>query len=416
MRRYRPNALSLIPLLLGAGACAVAAKTYYMGPNGSDNATGAFGAPWATLAKANGTLAEGDTLYLRGGTYSGASGIEWTKSAVREPIVIAAYPGELPVFDGKGANWLLLVTGSMLVFDGLEVTNYGLWGIQISGGNGVVVRNARFRKILAKDNAAIVTRQCHHVIVENSLFEEMGRGPDAMAFDHAVYNSEGASDITIRNNLFRNNFGGPAINHYHQPSPYNVDIYNNVFVMAKGAERSGIYAGDGAHDIRVFNNTFFLDGTAGAVKGYGVTLNSGAGTNSVRNNIFHFKDWSSQDAVAGVDGNAFDYNLYHPQMDKDDDGSHSLAGDPLFKIPGSDFRLQDGSPARGKARPLPLNFNVDIEGTPRPAGAWDMGAYQSGDGTFLSGPTRGKPQSIPGGLRTFGGVFRADGRWIAVLP
>src|SRR6266850_948773 len=95
---------------------------------------GSVGAPWATLSKADATMAAGDTLYVRGGVYSGVSGVHWSKSGTADrPVVIAAYPGERPIFDGNGANWFLITGSQYTVIDGLEVTNYELWGVQVAG-------------------------------------------------------------------------------------------------------------------------------------------------------------------------------------------------------------------------------------------------------------------------------------------
>jgi hypothetical protein len=374
--------------LLGIGASSVRAKAYFLAPTGSDGGAGTMGNPWAGLNKANSTLAAGDTLLMRGGTYSKASGINWTKSGSNgKPIVLAAYPGEHPVFDGGGADWLILISGKYLVIDGLEAADYVSWAIQNTTGSGyVTLRNCRLRRILGKDNAAIVNRECDHIVIENSVIEESGRSPDQTAFDHAIYNTEGSRDVTIRNNLFRDNYGGPAINHYHEPSPYNILIYNNVFVMTKGAERSGIYAGNLSHDIQVYNNTFYLDGS-GAAKCYAITLNSGAGTHVVKNNIFYTVGWDAQDALEGQGGNAVDRNLYYPAKDADDGGASSLTGDPLFKAVGSDFHLAGGSPALAAGAAVPL-FEGDFDGVKRPAGAWDIGAYQASDGTAVIAPGR----------------------------
>jgi hypothetical protein len=380
-------------VILGLNAFPLFARTFYMSNSGTDTAAGSLSAPWSTLAKANSTMAAGDTLCLRGSVYSGVSGIQWTKSGtLNSPVVIAALPGEHPAFNGNGANWLLLISGQYVIIDGLEVTNYGTWAFQVAGNSSyVTIRNCYLHNILAAENAAIVTRQCDHITIENCVLEEMGRSLTQTSFDHAVYNSDGSHDITIRNNYFKNNYGGPAINHYHEPSPYNIYIYNNVFLMTKGAERSGVYVGDSAHNVYLYNNTFYLDGTA-ATTGYGITLNSGVGTNVAENNIFYFINWSIQNALIGTSGNAVDYDLYYPTKDSDDNGTHSKAGDPLFKTNGSDFHLTELSVARKSAVTISL-FNDDFDGAPRPAGAWDIGAFQYDAGAAIL-ERNGGPRSV----------------------
>lgn len=66
---------------------------------GDDRNDGAKGKPWRTLQVAVKRLKPGDTLYLRGGVYP--EKVYLTRSGTAEaPIVVAAYPGELPILDG----------------------------------------------------------------------------------------------------------------------------------------------------------------------------------------------------------------------------------------------------------------------------------------------------------------------------
>ena len=74
--------------------------TYYVDPaRGDDTHDGSIGKPWKTLQHGVRRLKPGDTLYLRGGIYY--EKVYLTRSGTADsPIVIAAYPGELPVLDG----------------------------------------------------------------------------------------------------------------------------------------------------------------------------------------------------------------------------------------------------------------------------------------------------------------------------
>ncbi len=400
--RPLPAAIALLCLPLSP-----AARAFYLAPGGSDNAAGTSAAPWGGLAKANAALSAGDTLFLKNGTYAG-SGITWTRSGTAEkPIVIRAAAGATPIFDGKGADWLLLINAKYLSFEGMELTGYGSWGFQVADNSDhVSIRQCHLHHILAADNAAIVTRNCGDILIEGCLFEAMGRGLDKTAYDHAVYNSEGSHDIIIRSNTFRDNFAGPAINNYHEPSPHHVFIYNNLFVMTKGAERSGIYAGTGAHDIFVYNNTFYAE-AAGSVKCYAVTLNAGAGTNAVVNNIFYSE--GGGEALIGATGDQVDYNAYFPERDAEDKGGHSYAADPVFVTTGKDFHLTPLSPACNRGFPLPL-FATDMEGKPRPTSVWDLGAYQIGDGTALRYTGRVNGRRDPVGADAAGIYYGRDAR------
>ncbi|MCO6458355.1 MAG: hypothetical protein J5I93_23860 [Pirellulaceae bacterium] len=77
-----------------------AGPAYYVDPSrGDDAGNGSLARPWRSLQHAVRQLNAGDTLYMRGGVYY--EKVALTRSGTAEaPIVIAAYPGELPVLDG----------------------------------------------------------------------------------------------------------------------------------------------------------------------------------------------------------------------------------------------------------------------------------------------------------------------------
>ncbi|OXM60849.1 right-handed parallel beta-helix repeat-containing protein [Amycolatopsis vastitatis] len=145
-----------------AASSPAAGTTYYVAPAGSDSAAGTQTAPWASVAHAQSVAQAGDTVYLRGGTYSYSrankacasqtdrvDAITLNKSgSAGNPIRYWAYPGETPVFDFsrvsddcriKGFD----VTGNYIHLKGLEVKgvpqnnnlNHESWGIWISGSD-----------------------------------------------------------------------------------------------------------------------------------------------------------------------------------------------------------------------------------------------------------------------------------------
>jgi hypothetical protein len=109
-----------------------AAATYYVATDGNDSNAGTnIAAPFATPQKAlTASLAPGDTIYVRGGTYALAAKVSPGSSkvgAAGNPIKFWAYPGEKPVFDFNG-----MTTGDK----GLDLRrNY--WHVK-----GIEVRNA----------------------------------------------------------------------------------------------------------------------------------------------------------------------------------------------------------------------------------------------------------------------------------
>jgi uncharacterized protein (TIGR02217 family) len=69
-------------------------STYYVATTGNDNAAGTIGAPFLTIQKALNTVAAGDTVYIRGGTYSEHLIIKTTGSQL-SPITVQAYGTEV---------------------------------------------------------------------------------------------------------------------------------------------------------------------------------------------------------------------------------------------------------------------------------------------------------------------------------
>ncbi|HJX64410.1 MAG TPA: right-handed parallel beta-helix repeat-containing protein, partial [Polyangia bacterium] len=113
----------------------VFAAEYYVAPTGSDSAAGTQAAPFATLQKAAGAVAAGDTVWLRGGTYkvttpaSSGAGIQLSKSGTSDTnrIKYWAYPGETPKFDfsslqiADGAyTFGIVIGGSWVHLKGIE--------------------------------------------------------------------------------------------------------------------------------------------------------------------------------------------------------------------------------------------------------------------------------------------------------
>ena len=112
------------------------AATYYVSPSGSDNAAGTMAQPFATLQKGNDVAVAGDTVFIRGGTYSvstpanSGAGIAINKSGTSDAkrIYFWAYNNEVPVFDFTNLKIStttythgIVVTGSWLHIKGLEI-------------------------------------------------------------------------------------------------------------------------------------------------------------------------------------------------------------------------------------------------------------------------------------------------------
>jgi hypothetical protein len=151
--RFPRLAASLILLTALVAARSARAADYYVATTGSDSNAGTMASPFATLQKGVNTAVAGDTVYIRGGTYSittpatSGAGINFTRSGTAtNPINYFAYQGEAPVFDftsmvlsTTGYTHGFVINASYLHFKGLEIRNvpmntFSNNGVAVTGG------------------------------------------------------------------------------------------------------------------------------------------------------------------------------------------------------------------------------------------------------------------------------------------
>jgi len=140
--------LFLLSLFILAPISASAA-TYYVAPNGSNSNPGTQAAPFATLQKGHDVAVAGDTIYMRGGTYTLSTYVNINRSGSSgNPIKVFNYPGETPVLDAINITtsyWsvIQLSNASWWHFKGLELKNGPAQGLVLSGdsSNNIVEFN-----------------------------------------------------------------------------------------------------------------------------------------------------------------------------------------------------------------------------------------------------------------------------------
>ncbi|EKD18389.1 uncharacterized protein L3040_007584 [Drepanopeziza brunnea f. sp. 'multigermtubi'] len=90
-------------LVVVAAAHSAYAATYYVSPTGSDTAAGTLAAPYRSIQLAVDKVVPGDTIFMRGGTYSLTTNIKITRkdgtSSAR--ITLSAYNNEKVILDGE---------------------------------------------------------------------------------------------------------------------------------------------------------------------------------------------------------------------------------------------------------------------------------------------------------------------------
>src|SRR5690242_10171949 len=139
MMKKRTSAVKILPAValvltvVGGhqqeGTAQTSGHEYYVAPNGSANNSGSITSP-LSLDKAlssNSPAVAGDTIWVRGGTYSGAY-VSYLTGSASAPITVRAYPGERAILDANNsaansAGILLSVFGAYTTFWGLEITD-----------------------------------------------------------------------------------------------------------------------------------------------------------------------------------------------------------------------------------------------------------------------------------------------------
>jgi uncharacterized protein YodC (DUF2158 family) len=140
----------------GGGGTGSSTDPYFVSPSGNDANAGTQSAPFRTIKFALGQLATGDTLFVRGGTYTEdliswagtkfPSGTSWST-----PVKITAFNGETVIL--KGAIDISSASPAIkyLIFDGINIdaTNKE-HGIALTGGS----HHNRFQNLEVKNSKA----------------------------------------------------------------------------------------------------------------------------------------------------------------------------------------------------------------------------------------------------------------------
>lgn len=245
----------------------------FVATDGSDDNSGSLNSPWRTLAKAADSATAGDTIYIRGGTYTE----ELSPVNSGEPgamIVFAAYPGEMVILDGmatQGGDYGAIVDiddVSYVRVSGLKIINAEYYGFRVGGGASHIILDNNTLDFIyssafyisASDNVTVHGNQIErttHGIGSEQLRENDGT---YVAPQEHISVVSGATDFEIRFNTITN----PYINNGHRQSKEGIDIKNGVANgkvygnTVSGIRNMGIYV-DGyestVRNIQIFGNT-----------------------------------------------------------------------------------------------------------------------------------------------------------------
>ncbi len=157
------------------------------GPAGNNNNSGSVTSPYATIARAVQFVQPGDTIFLRGGTYStyniplrSGQPVSGTASAW---ITFSAYPGELPIFDGAmggGGTGFGSTSSQFIRVVGIASRNFGSSGFGNGWVNDVGTSNGNWQFIncIADNNTinGITFYNATGLLIDQSIVAHNGNG------------------------------------------------------------------------------------------------------------------------------------------------------------------------------------------------------------------------------------------------
>ncbi len=143
----RWQCLAILLLILGMllAVCPAYCSSYFVAPDGSDSNSGTIDSPFKTIGKGVSVAVAGDTIYVRGGTYTytgtGTVITLPTKSGASETnrCYLMGYNDERPLLDcnamtGTSAD-CIKINGNYWYIKGLDIKGAPRHGININGGS-----------------------------------------------------------------------------------------------------------------------------------------------------------------------------------------------------------------------------------------------------------------------------------------
>ncbi|MBV6439070.1 MAG: T9SS C-terminal target domain-containing protein [Haliscomenobacteraceae bacterium CHB4] len=373
---------------------------FLSGPAGATTLHVGAGHPYATLSAAVAVVAPGDTIFIHAGSYPGGLYFANLQGTSGQWITISNAPGETVVFEG-GGNAIQLTDPAYLRLYGLIFQHQTGNGVNVDDGGSyaspahhVVFEDCVFRDMSASGNNDLLKLSgldyfevrnctfqngaaggsgidmvgCHHGLIEDNFFENLG--------SNSIQCKGGSEWVRIEGNFFRDggqrtlNLGGSTGLQFFRPDTAhfeaaNLQVYANIIV---GSWAPVAYVG--AVNVEVANNTIYQPENW-VVRILQETVDPDrfleCGDNSFINNIVWLGDDLNTEVNIGPNTApetfVFSNNLWFNASDANWPGPNLpvaetntiLNDDPLFNDPANDdFSIPPGSPAAGAGTPVPL--------------------------------------------------------------
>jgi parallel beta-helix repeat protein len=373
----------------------VQSNAFFVAPSGSDGNAGTISAPWRTLRSAVSRLSPGDTLYVRGGLYTGPENVFDSQTSFvpsgtpSNRITIEGYQSEAVTIRPPNIEAIHLTSGSpsYLTFRNLTIDLVNHSMCQTSPSGIYLSTGAHHNQF---DRIALLNGQGNAVFFSasggsadfneftNGTVRDVGIGcgvnqaygfyiatADNVFANNEVFNINGfgfnlydAQGANVNRNVVRNNkiyntgLGGGTNYAIVHARGSGTMIYNNIIYSNRG----GILIYSGSDRTEVYNNTIYNNRP-----GEGIALQYYASAPVVKNNIIY----QNGSVIADYGGGGAPVQ------------SHNVASDPSFRNSSAgDFTLQSNSIARDTGTVVP-GLTSDFLGVARPQGdSYDVGALE----------------------------------------
>jgi hypothetical protein len=226
---------SSLALLVGL-AHSVSAAEYFVSPSGNDSNNGtSVSSPWRTIGKANGVLAAGDTLRMRGGEYVNDPIAPKNSGKSGAPITYSAYDRERPVLTGRTVvslkNAILLKGVSYIVIEGIVVDGKApspaatvAEFARLEGASYSQIRDSELKYADGWSGIILIGDSHHNLILRNQIDFVGMWNRDGDDFGDSIWIDSGAHHNLVASNVLRH--GGHEL---LRSKGYSNIIQDNLF-------------------------------------------------------------------------------------------------------------------------------------------------------------------------------------------
>ncbi|CAE6430514.1 unnamed protein product [Rhizoctonia solani] len=354
------------------------ATAIYVSPSGNDSSAGTLDAPLKSIQTAINKAVAGDTIYLRGGTYSLTTNLQITKNGTSSAkYTLTNYQSEKVIIDGEGLPYtpaelggsipnkdrgILHIEGSYWRFIGLELINgpYGVFSRDAS--------NNYYERLSTHDNYEtgfqIQGAASNNVVINLDSYNNRDPRKNGESADGMGVKEGSGTGNVIRGSRFWNNVDD-GLDFWEFLSPVTVE---NCYSWGNGFNRWGFSPFEG--------------------DGNGFKLGGGAKDTAVAHVVKNSIAWNN--AVGGF-------------IDNTQPGKMQISRNTAWNnIAGSGFDFADSSAAVTNNASIGLyNKNNYLAGSGTASGnswqsgTWSNSSFKSVDSSILTGPRNSTGGIVP---------------------